>query len=257
MAIRLVVFDWAGTVIDFGCFAPVAAFRDAFAELGVTVSVDEARAPMGLHKKDHIRVMLHDPDVGRRWVEVHGREASESDVERLYAIVTPLQTAAAGRHGDLVPGLLECVAALRRRGIKIGGTTGYFRAAADAAREAAAKQGYSPDVSICADDVSVGRPAPFMLFRVMEATGVYPASDVLKVGDTGHDIAEGRNAGARSVGVIDSSSEMGLTYEEFQALSQPERTRRRDEVGAKLTAAGACAVVRSLVELPVLVDRIH
>jgi phosphonoacetaldehyde hydrolase len=51
MAIRLVVFDWAGTVIDFGCCAPVAAFRDAFAKLGVPVSVAEARAPMGLHKK--------------------------------------------------------------------------------------------------------------------------------------------------------------------------------------------------------------
>jgi phosphonoacetaldehyde hydrolase len=257
MAIRLVVFDWAGTVIDFGCFAPVAAFREAFAELGVAVSVAEARAPMGLHKKDHIRVMLSEPGLARRWAEVHGRGPDESDVERLYAIVTPLQTVAAGRHNDLVPGLLECVAALRQRGIKIGGTTGYFRAAAVAAREAAARQGYSPDVSIGADDVPVGRPAPFMLFRVMEATGVYPASEVLKVGDTAHDIAEGRNAGAHSVGVIDSSSDMGLTWAELQALSPPERRRRRDEVNAKLLAAGACAVIHSLAELPALVDRIR
>jgi phosphonoacetaldehyde hydrolase len=255
MAIRLVVFDWAGTVLDFGCFAPVAAFRDAFAQLGVEVSVAEARAPMGLHKKEHIRVMLREPGLACRWAEVHNRPADDTDVERLYSITTPLQIAAAGRHDDLVPGLLECVAAFRARGIKIGGTTGYFRAAALAAQEAAARQGYVSDVNVCADDVPMGRPAPFMLFRVMEAVGVYPADQVLKVGDTAHDIAEGRNAGAWSVGVIDSSSDMGLTPAQLQALPSLERARRREEVGAKLQAAGAHAVIFSLAELPALVDR--
>src|SRR5690348_12253128 len=101
MAIRLVVFVLAGTVMDFGWLAPLAAFRDAFAEEGVPVSVAEARGPMGLHKKEHIRVMLREPALARRWAQVHNREPDERDVERLYAIVTPLQTAAAGRHDDL------------------------------------------------------------------------------------------------------------------------------------------------------------
>lgn len=254
MAIRLVVFDWAGTVLDFGCCAPVAAFRDAFAQRGVPVSLAETRAPMGLHKKEHIRVMLHEPDLAGRWAQVHGRAPTEDDVEQLYAIVTPLQVAAALRHDDLVPGLLECVAALRGRGIKIGGTTGYFRAAADAVYQAAFRQGFTPDVSVCADEVPAGRPAPFMFFRVMEATGVYPASQVVKVGDTALDIAEGRNAGAWSVGVIDSSNAMGLTSAEFQALSPAERASRRAEIGVLLRAAGAHAVIFSLEELPALVD---
>ena len=55
--IKLVILDWAGTVLDFGCRAPAGAFVAAFAEVGVTVSVAEARRPMGLHKKDHIREM--------------------------------------------------------------------------------------------------------------------------------------------------------------------------------------------------------
>lgn len=254
MSIRLVVFDWAGTVIDFGCCAPVAAFRDAFAQLGVPVTLAEARAPMGLHKKEHIRVMLEQAELAERWARVHGRQPDATDVERLYAIVTPLQIAAADRHDDLVPGLLECVAALRRDGIKIGATTGYFRAAADAVYGAAARQGYRPDVSVCADEVPLGRPAPFMIYRVMEATGVYPAGQVVKVGDTTQDIAEGVNAGAWSVGVIDSSNDMGLTRAEFQALTPAERAARRGEVGAKLRAAGAHAVLCSLEELPMLIE---
>jgi phosphonoacetaldehyde hydrolase len=200
--------------------------------------------------------MLREPGLARRWGQVHGQQPDESDVERLYALVTPLQTAAAGRHDDLVPGLLECVAALRSRGIKIGGTTGYFRAAALAAQKAAARQGYSPEATVCADDVSAGRPAPFMLFRVMEATGVYPASDVVKVGDTCHDIAEGRNAGACSIGVIDSGSDMGLDRADFEALSPVERDVRRAAIRSKLLAAGAHAALFSLAELPAFVDGI-
>ena len=41
--IQAVVFDWAGTIIDFGCFAPTTAFIDVFAEFGnhVGLTVDE------------------------------------------------------------------------------------------------------------------------------------------------------------------------------------------------------------------------
>jgi phosphonoacetaldehyde hydrolase len=95
-----------------------------------------------------------------------------------------------------------------------------------------------------------------MLFRAMEATGVYPASQVVKVGDTAHDIAEGRNAGAWSFGVIDSSSAMGLSYAEFQAMSPAEKAARREEVRVTFRAAGAQGVIFSLAELPPLVDGI-
>lgn len=30
--IECVIMDWAGTAVDYGCFAPVAAFLKAFAE---------------------------------------------------------------------------------------------------------------------------------------------------------------------------------------------------------------------------------
>lgn len=30
--IECIIMDWAGTAVDYGCFAPVAAFIEAFAE---------------------------------------------------------------------------------------------------------------------------------------------------------------------------------------------------------------------------------
>ena len=254
--IRLVVFDWAGTTIDFGCLAPAGGFVAAFAEVGVAVSVAEARGPMGLHKKDHLRAMLRVPAIGERWRAAHGHDWTEDDVERLYRAVTPKQVEAARTHSKLIPGVVECVAELRQRGIKVAATTGYFREAAEVVYAAAREQGFVPDFAICADEVPAGRPAPWMIFRAMEATGVYPPAAVVKVGDTVVDIEDGLNAGVWSVGVIDSSNEMGLSESEFAALPPDERDHRRAEVRFRFTTAGADAVINTLADLPALIDKL-
>jgi phosphonoacetaldehyde hydrolase len=250
-----VVFDWAGTTVDHGSRAPVAAFVRAFAAHGVALTAAEARGPMGLHKRDHVRALLRLPEVARRWREARGADWSEDDVGRLYHDFIPLQLEVIESHAGLVPGLLACLDELRGSGIKVGATTGYFRAAAECLYAAAARQGYVPDHCVCADDVPEGRPSPWMVFRTMEALGVYPPSAVVKVGDTVPDVEEGRNAGAWSVGVTGSSSLVGLTEAELGALS---REKRRDLLGAAreaLRAAGAHAVIASLGELPeVLAD---
>lgn len=245
--IGLVVFDWAGTVIDFGCCAPAGAFVQAFAEAGIPVSMAEARAPMGLHKKDHIRAML----------AARGAAWTESDVESLYTRVTPLQVAAAKTHSALVPGVLECVKELCKLDVKIAGTTGYFNEAAEACYTAAKSQGYAPDFAICADEVPAGRPAPWMIFRAMEALDVYPPRRVVKVGDTLVDVADGLNAGVWSVAVIESSNEMGLNLEEFTALGEAERDRRKLEVREKFEAAGADFIIDTLAELPDVVRELN
>ena len=52
--VRAVIFDISGTTLDYGSRGPVVAFVELFARHKVTVSNDEARKPMGTHKKDHI-----------------------------------------------------------------------------------------------------------------------------------------------------------------------------------------------------------
>jgi phosphonoacetaldehyde hydrolase len=255
--IKLVVFDWAGTTIDFGCLAPSGAFVAAFAAVGVGVTSAEARGPMGLHKKDHIRAMLRTESVGAKWRAATGSDWSEADVEALYRDVTPRQVEAAAKYSDLVPDTVSTVTELRRRGLKIAATTGYFRAAAEVVLAAAKRQGYEPDFNICADDVPAGRPAPWMIFRCMEALDVYPPSTVLKVGDTAVDIEDGLNAGCWSVGVVDSSNEMGLSAAELRALPPDERNARFAGVADRYCAVGAHAVAHSLRDVVELVDHFN
>jgi phosphonoacetaldehyde hydrolase len=252
--IRLVVLDWAGTTVDHGSVAPVVAFQRAFARHGVEITAAEARGPMGLHKEDHLRALLRMDAIARRWQQAHGRAWSEEDVAGLYRTFSAAQMEALEAHNRLVPGLLQMVAALRRAGLRIGATTGYFRAAAERVYAAAAAQGYFPDATSCAEDVPGGRPAPWMIFRVMEALAVYPPSAVVKVGDTVPDVQEGLAAGAWSVAVLRTGSEVGCTEEEWEALAAPERQGRLEAARRKLLAAGAHAAIETLAELPACIE---
>jgi phosphonoacetaldehyde hydrolase len=255
-SIRLVVLDWAGTAVDHGSFAPVAPFTEAFARFGVAISRAEARGPMGLPKRDHIAALLRVPAVAERWRAAHGRHATDDDVDRVYAAFVPLQLEVIDDYAEPVPGLLDAVTELRRRGVKIGGTTGYFREAADRAAGAARRRGYAPDATLCPDDVRAGRPSPWMIYRLMEMLDVYPPAAVVKVGDTVPDIQEGRNAGVWSVGVTDSGSEIGCTAAELAAMPEPERAERARAAGRKLLAAGAHEIIPSAADLPALLDEL-
>ena len=256
LKIRLVVFDLAGTIVDHGCFAPVRPFVDAFAQHGVTLSVAEARGPMGLAKKDHIRALFALPAPARQWHDLHGRAAAEADVDRVYDDFIPLQIESIAASSGLITGTLECATELRRRDVRIAVTTGYFTEAADRCYAEAARQGFHSDVSVCTSDVPAGRPAPWMMFRCMEATGVYPAAAVLKVGDTVPDIGEGLAAGAWTAGVAATGNDVGLTEDELAALPADERERRIEVARDMLRNAGAHDICDSVRDVPSIIDRI-
>ena len=79
-----IIFDWAGTTVDYGCFAPVQAFVEAFEENGITPTLEEVRKPMGMLKIDHVRTMLSMERISALWREVHQRDWNEEDVVRVY-----------------------------------------------------------------------------------------------------------------------------------------------------------------------------
>jgi len=221
--IQAVVLDWAGTTQDHGVYAPTVVFIDVFRRHAVDISMAEARAPMGLFKLDHIRAITQMPAVAERWSGSHGRPPTEDDVQAMFRDFQPLQVAAMARYATLIPGTAEIVAEMKARGYKIGSTTGFMRAAADVALEEAAKQGYVPDSTVCADEVPAGRPEPWMVLRNMEQLRVYPPAAVVKIGDTKIDIDEGLNAGVWTVGLSRTGNYVGLSYEELADLADAER----------------------------------
>jgi len=256
--VKLVILDWAGTTVDYGCYAPMVVFVEVFRCRGVDISVAQARQPMGMAKKDHIRAISEIPEVAAEWRRIHGAPCAEPDVAQMFEEdFRPLQVACIGRYAGLIPGTLEAVGALREKGIAIGTTTGYFTEAAEVNVVEAKKQGYAPDANVCASDVPAGRPAPWMVFRNMEATGVFPPEAVVKVGDTRLDIGEGLNARTWTVGLSRTGNEVGLTEEELAALADEDRRLRVARVEQRLKEAGAHSVVASIADVPGAVEEIE
>lgn len=254
--IRAVILDWAGTAVDYGCFAPARAFREAFAQKNIQITAEEIRGPMGLPKREHIRALTRLPGVGAQWLRRYGRTPDESDVDEIYRLFEPALLKILPEYAEPLPGVVETFRALRGRGIKIGSTTGYTGGMMAILIPEAEKRGYAPDCCVTPDALPGGRPAPWMCFENAKRLGVYPMSAIVKVGDTPADIEEGRNAGCWSVGVVAGSNELGLSREEKNRMDASGLRQRCDAVGAGFMAAGAHFVIGAMSELPALIGTI-
>ncbi len=166
--VKAVIFDWAGTVVDYGSLAPMGAFVETFAEFGVEISIEEARGPMGMAKRPHIASLAAMPRIAEGWTRKHGRAPTDGDIDALYDVFVPKSVAVAAHYADVIPGAAEVVSALRAEGVQIGSSTGYTREIMAKIAPRAAEQGFQPDSLVCAGAVKgVLRPraATHELFR--------------------------------------------------------------------------------------------
>ena len=248
-AFDLVIFDWAGTMVDFGCRAPIAALVEAFARRGVALEEAAARTDMGKAKADHVRALLAQPVVARAWTKATGAAPGEDDVKSLMADLGPLMRDAAAEAAELVPGASETVAALRASGLKIASSTGYSREMMSPVLARAAEQGYAPDHLVCADETCQGRPSPLMIYKACADLGVWPLSRVVKVDDAVAGIREGRAAGCFTVGVAASGNGIGLSHSALGELDPSERAARIATSAHDLTEAGADLVIDTVADL--------
>jgi phosphonoacetaldehyde hydrolase len=235
-------------MVDFGCTAPVRALLEAFRAEGVPIDAATARRDMGKAKVDHVRSLLGYPEVARAWQDRHGAAAGEADIERLMARLGPLMREHAARASTLIPGARETFERLRTAGLRVASSTGYTRDMMEPVLARAAEQGYVPEHVVCSGETPAGRPTPLMLYKACAELGVWPFSRVVKVDDAPVGIAEGRNAGAFTVGVA-SGNELGLSLEEYQTLPAEAREVRQAAAREALRAAGADLVIDSVADL--------
>lgn len=255
--IEAVIFDWAGTTVDFGSFAPVQAFIEAFQQFGIVPSVDEVRQPMGMLKWNHIESMMKMPRIFDLWCQTHGREFNNDDVDAVYAASEIAIMKILKDFAEPKPFVLETVTKLRQKNIKIGSTTGYTDEMMSIIVPNAKQNGYSPDFWCSPNAVNnIGRPYPYMIFKNMQTLNLMNVGSIVKVGDTTSDIAEAKNAGVIAVGVIEGSSIMGLSEQEFNQLTSAEKTAEAARVTQIYQQHGADFVINNMAELVALIEKI-
>jgi phosphonoacetaldehyde hydrolase len=254
--LKAIVFDWAGTVVDYGSCAPAAVFQRVFRERGISITAEQAREPMGMAKREHIQAILNMPSVKHDWQKAFGRDFNDSDIDAMYEQFLPLQMQILSHHSDLIPGAANAVQECRTMGLKIGSTTGYTRELMKVVSAAARLQGYEPECVVCADDTPRGRPAPYLLFEAAKRMDVYPMWSFVKVDDTPVGIEAGRNAGTWTIGITRTGNCVGKTEQELAELPESQVQELCRAAADKLKNAGAHYVVDSVVEVPELLRRI-
>lgn len=195
--VQLVVFDIAGTtVLDGGNVA--IAFSQAMKEHGYTIDVEEVNPLMGYKKPVAIRMLL----------EKYEKEPSKItdkliiDIHERF-VVLMISYYKTGQGVEPLPGVDKVFSYLREKGVKIGLDTGFSKDIAQAILDRLGwqKEG-KVNYVVASDEVPSGRPAPFMIQKMMGEAGISDPRQVVKIGDTEVDINEGLNAGCLfSIGV--------------------------------------------------------
>ena len=251
-----VIFDWAGTLVDFGSLAPTQIFVDAFATFGIPVTIAQASGPMGLSKRHHIQTLLADPRIQEHWQQKFGRPSDEADIDALYERFMPMQIEKVGNYSRPIPGAVELLASLRSRGLKLGSCSGYPRQVMDVLLPMAKAEGIEVDHVVAGDELPAGgRPGAYMALDNMLALHLPDVRRCVKVDDTRPGIEEGRNAGMWTVGLALSGAPAGLTHAQYLTASAEVRARIRERVTVEHHDAGAHYVIDSVADLlPVLDD---
>lgn len=207
LSIDLAVFDIAGTTVDEGS-AVYTAMRKALAEQDVEVDQGDLDRNKGTDKRTALATLM----------KAAGHDAGEDAVERCYTRFGELlDEAYTATPPVAIPGAIDCLEALRARGVRTALTTGFTRKVAERVLGLAGigvGDGGPVDVLVTTDDVRAARPAPYMIQHAMEATDARDVRRVLSAGDTIADILSHRNAGVMSVSVLtgDTSEETLRSY---------------------------------------------
>lgn len=262
--IKLVVLDNSGTLNDCGVYAPVVAFIQVFEKYGIPITMEEARRPMGLFKKDHIRAILSMERVSTAFQRVYQRSWNEEDVEKMFVDFVPMQLSCLEKYAELIPGAANTLAFIKEKyGVKIGLSTGFDEEMNTIVLKRAREQGFFPDAYTSSSQVPKGRPYWYMIEENMRQAAVTDPEEVLKVGDTYGDMQEGKamravaHSATWTLGLATTGNYVGKQWQELVKAPGDVIQAEQQKAEAFLYQAGADYVAPNLNSLPAIIELIN
>jgi phosphonatase-like hydrolase len=189
--LELVIFDLAGTTVEDHGEVP-AAFTHALAEHGIVVTREQVKNVRGSSKRQALLQFIP-PGPGQARLAEEVYASFQAHLAKRYA----------SEGVQAIDGATLAFRLLRERGVRVALNTGFDREMTGLLLGALGWTDGIVDAVVCGDDVTRGRPAPYLIFRTMETTGTSSVHRVATVGDTTLDLQAGYNAGVHwNIGVL-------------------------------------------------------
>ncbi len=255
--IKAVIIDWAGTSIDYGSYAPVAAFIDAFSQFGIEIYSNEVRLFMGFDKKEHTKKILNLDRITELWFDRFKRKPNKDDADKIFDTLSSSLKKVIVDYSVPIDGSVDFVEKMKSLNIKVGSTTGYVRDMMNDIVNISENKGLRLDCIVTPSEVPNGRPYPWMCYLNAIIMQVYPMANMVKIGDTVADIQEGINAGMWTVGITQSGNEVGLTNQEINNLNKDELNTLLKKAEQNLTNAGAHVIIKGIWEAEIALEEIN
>ena len=255
--IEAIVFDLAGTLIDFGSLAPSKVLIHIFNKIGIPISRKEAIGPMGIEKRAHISQLINTKKINLQWKKKYKKKPSKNDIDKLFKLFNPELKKIIKKHSKFISGSKRTIEFIKKKKIKIATNTGYSDDILKTILPELKKQGFTPDISYSSSHAKIGRPSAEIIYKIFSELNITKGSNCIKVDDTIPGLLEGVNAGMWVVGVIFSGNEFGKTEVEFNKLSFKDKTKFRKKIKKKFEKVGAHYVIDTIKDLPKIIKIIQ
>jgi phosphonoacetaldehyde hydrolase len=260
-SVKAIIFDGAGTIVDPFVFAPTKAFQHLFKQKGITISTGNIRESMGKYKRDHNIDLLNKPLVQQAWKRQYGRDPTHIDIDELNNKFYHTQIETLKKYGKEIHGTSIRLNKMQQMyNLKYGITTGFTRAMLDTILEANPELNKLISSSSTSDEVSKGRPAPYMIYQNLEKLRITDPAEVINVDDTIYGLNSSSYAGCWSVGVAGHSNLIGASLEEpedFHDLTKQAQENLVDVSMRDLGRANPHFVINDLDQMPKVIEKIN
>jgi phosphonoacetaldehyde hydrolase len=212
------IFDLSGVLVDFGVHAPVIAMCRAFSNNGIYIPEKNIKPYIETNQQNHIKALCNFNKCPDKFETIYDDYMNELVVLNYSSeFTTPLN------------GVVKVTNMLKDKGYKVGITTFYNKNVFNVINKNLKKHGVHYDTVVCNNDVILGKPEPFMLYKIMDRFKV-PAKKCIKIGESHLNMIEGVNAKVDTINVIDSSNNMGMDEQIFDDSCETIKNIKRMEV---------------------------
>tara|TARA_B100001094_G_C18088879_1_gene749282 strand:- start:254 stop:1042 length:789 start_codon:yes stop_codon:yes gene_type:complete len=257
MNIRLAVFDLGGTIVDKYSLSPFISLKHAFKMKGLNIPNRLIFKDMGIEKHEHIRAILKDKDISKKWIQKYGESPNNNSTMSVFDEFIKYQLDDGIKNIEILPETKSCIKWLGDNNISTGVTTGFNRPIMNAIKEKLLDEEIYIDKYVSSTCLGKpGRPNPYMMNEIINSLSIDNPRRVLKIDDTCVGIKEGKNAGCITIGVAKWSINMKIKdYNE--ELSKEEYIERLKDSREELWSAKPDYVIDSLNELPKVINHIN